>query len=174
MKTSAGRRKPHLKRALLIGGIFIAAALTVWSVPQTAQASPLASGSMYQFKTEGIGPIVNVRAVVRRGGMAVGRRGAVAYRSRTVVRPGWHGAGTRWARPVAPRVRPGWAGGGVRWVRPANYWWRPGAAVAAGAAIGFVSAATAVAWAGAAPAPGYCWYYTDPSRRQGFWDACPR
>jgi hypothetical protein len=27
-------------------------------------------------------------------------------------------------------------------------------------------------WAGAAPAPGYCWYYTDPSRRQGFWDVC--
>ena len=20
--------------------------------------------------------------------------------------------------------------------------------------------------------PGLCWYYTDPSRRQGFWDAC--
>jgi hypothetical protein len=33
-----------------------------------------------------------------------------------------------------------------------------------------VSAATAAAWAGAAPAPNYCWYYTDQSRRQGFWD----
>jgi hypothetical protein len=43
----------------------------------------------------------------------------------------------------------------------------------AGAAIGFVTAATAVAWAGAAPAPGMCWYYTDPSRTQGFWDYCP-
>ena len=42
-----------------------------------------------------------------------------------------------------------------------------------GAAIGFVAAGTAVAWAGAPPAPGYCWYYTDPSRTQGFWDACP-
>jgi hypothetical protein len=29
------------------------------------------------------------------------------------------------------------------------------------------------AWAGAAPAPGMCWYYTDPSRTQGFWDTCP-
>jgi hypothetical protein len=25
----------------------------------------------------------------------------------------------------------------------------------------------------ACAAPGYCWYYTDPSRTQGFWDACP-
>jgi hypothetical protein len=35
-----------------------------------------------------------------------------------------------------------------------------------------VSAATAAAWAGAAPGPNYCWYYTDQSRRQGFWDVC--
>jgi len=34
------------------------------------------------------------------------------------------------------------------------------------------TAATAAAWAGAAPAPGMCWYYTDPSRTQGFWDYC--
>ncbi len=64
-------------------------------------------------------------------------------------------------------IRPG------HWVRPANYWWRPGGAVAAGAALGVVTAATAAAWAGPAPAAGYCWYYTDQSRTQGFWDACP-
>jgi hypothetical protein len=87
-------------------------------------------------------------AVVHRGGAYVGPRGNVAVRSRTVVR-----------------------GGG--WARPGNYWWRPGGAVAAGAAIGFVAAATAVAWAGAAPGPNMCWYYTDPSRTAGFWDACP-
>ena len=87
----------------------------------------------------------------------VGPRGNVA--SRTVVR---HGA------VVGPGVvRPG------GWVRPAHYHWRPGGAIVAGAAIGFVAAATAAAWAGAPPAPGYCWYYTDPSRTQGFWDACP-
>jgi hypothetical protein len=45
--------------------------------------------------------------------------------------------------------------------------------IAAGAAIGFVAAATAAAWAGSPPAPGYCWYHTDPSRTQGFWDVCP-
>ncbi len=80
-----------------------------------------------------------------------------ARRRTTVVRPGWHGAGTRRGR----------------WARPGRYWWVAGGAVAAGAAIGWVTAATAAAWAGAAPGPGLCWYYTDPSRTQGFWDACP-
>jgi len=69
-------------------------------------------------------------------------------------------------------VRPGYAGGGVRWARPARYVWPRGGAIAAGAAIGFVTAATAAAWAGSPPAPGMCWYYTDPSRTQGFWDYC--
>jgi hypothetical protein len=43
-----------------------------------------------------------------------------------------------------------------------------------GAAVGFATAAAATAYAGAAPAPGMCWYYTDPSRTQGFWDYCPQ
>jgi len=59
------------------------------------------------------------------------------------------------------------------WARPGRYWWPVGGAVAAGAALGFISAAAAASWAGAAPGPNLCWYYTDPSRRQGFWDACP-
>jgi hypothetical protein len=63
-------------------------------------------------------------------------------------------------------VRPG------GWARPGRYWWRPGGAIAAGAAIGVIGAATAAAWAGAAPGPNMCWYYTDPSQRQGFWDVC--
>jgi hypothetical protein len=58
------------------------------------------------------------------------------------------------------------------WVRP-GYRWRPGAAVAAGAALGFVSAATAAEWAGPPPSAGLCWYYTDAARTQGFWDVCP-
>jgi hypothetical protein len=103
-----------------------------------------------------------VEVVVRRGAAVrhtavVGPRGGVA--SRTVVRRG-------------AVVRPGYAGGGVRWARPGRYYWPRGGAIAAGAAIGVVTAATAVAWAGAAPAPGMCWYYTDPSRTQGFWDYC--
>jgi hypothetical protein len=59
------------------------------------------------------------------------------------------------------------------WARPGWYGWPAGGAIAAGAAIGFVTAASAAAWAGAPPQSGLCWYYTDPSRRQGFWDACP-
>jgi hypothetical protein len=64
-------------------------------------------------------------------------------------------------------------GAGGNWVRPARFWWRPGGAVAAGVAIGFVGAATAVSWAGDPPGPDMCWYYTDDSQQQGFWDQCP-
>ncbi len=67
-------------------------------------------------------------------------------------------------------VHPGYRYGG--WARPGWYGWGPGGAIAAGAAIGVIGAAAASAWAGPPPAPGLCWYYTDPSRRQGFWDAC--
>jgi hypothetical protein len=63
-------------------------------------------------------------------------------------------------------------GGGAAWVRP-GYRWPPGGAIAAGAAIGVISAAAAAAWASAPPQPGLCWYYTDASRRTGFWDTCP-
>ncbi len=58
------------------------------------------------------------------------------------------------------------------WVRPSWYRWGPGGAIAAGAALGFVAAGAAVAY-GTPPVPGYCWYYTDVTRTQGFWDACP-
>lgn len=60
----------------------------------------------------------------------------------------------------------------VRWARPKHYRWRPGAAVAAGAAMGFVAASVAV-WAGPPPGPNLCWYYTNKSRTKGFWDVCP-
>ncbi len=101
-------------------------------------------------------------AVVHHGGAYVGPHGAVTHRGTAVVGPRGN---------VAVHGRTAVRGGG--WARPGNYWWRPGGAVAAGAAIGFVAAGTAVAWAGAAPGPNMCWYYTDPSRTAGFWDACP-
>src|SRR5271166_3934814 len=69
----------------------------------------------------------------------------------------------------------GYHGGGVyrgAWVgRP--YRWAPGGAIAAGAAIGFIAAGTAVAWAPPPPQAGLCWYYTDSTQRNGFWDTCP-
>ena len=99
-------------------------------------------------------------------------RGGGAVRRTTVVGPRG-GAASRTVVRRGAVVRPGYAGGGVRWARPGWYRWPAGGAIAAGAALGFVTAASAAAWAGAAPAPGMCWYYTDPSRTQGFWDACP-
>ena len=121
----------------------------LWAVLTTTSAGALVAGpgGPLQDHIRQDSSITEIAA--RRGGAVrrttvVGPRGNVA--SRTVVRRG-------------AVVRPGVA--------------RPGGAIAAGAAIGFVAAATAAAWAGSPPAPGYCWYYTDPSRTQGFWDVCP-
>lgn len=161
------RRRPKTSqslRSIACATTLIIAALAFTS--SSAHAIPAASPSYHPDANRG--DLIEKVVVVRRGRAAVGPRGGVAYRSRTVVRPGvrpgWNGAGTRWARPVRP-VRP--------WVRPARYWWPVGGAIAAGAAVGYVTAATAAAWAGAPPAPGYCWYYTDPSQTKGFWDVCP-
>jgi hypothetical protein len=104
--------------------------------------------------------------VYHRGATVRGPHGGVYHRGVTVARPGWHGGGVYHGGVYHGGAR--WGG----WARPA-YRWGPGGAIAAGAAIGFVAAATAAAWAGPAPGPGLCWYYTDPSRTQGFWDACP-
>lgn len=66
-----------------------------------------------------------------------------------------------------------WHYNGGRWVRPSDYWWIAGGAIAAGAAIGYLTYSAASAWAYDPPGPDYCWYYTDPERTNGFWDACP-
>jgi hypothetical protein len=124
-------------------------------------------------------PIIPVRAAARGGRVAVGTRGgAVVRRGGAVVGPRG-GAAVRRTAVVGPRgnvaVRnTAVVAGRGRWARPGWYRWPVGGAIAAGAAIGFATAATAAAWAGAAPAPGMCWYYTDPSRTQGFWDYCPQ
>ena len=157
------RRVPKLLNSMGFAAALGLIGLAATSTPSIALGPTPSAALAYQTRAVN-GDVVEVRAVVRRGGVAVGPRGgAVAYRSRTVVRA---------PAARAAVVRPGYAGGGVRWARPARYYWPRGGAIAAGAAIGFVTAATAAAWAGAAPAPGMCWYYTDPSRTQGFWDYC--
>ena len=87
-----------------------------------------------------------------------------------VVRPGVRPIAVRPA-PVV-RYAPRYYGS---WYRP--YRWRPGGAIVAGAAIGFLSAAavgTTYYYAvPRPPRPDLCWYYTDPTRRNGFWDFCP-
>ncbi len=141
------------------------AGFAITASPASALVTGAGNSLLQQLKQDS--PIVEVRA--RGGGVAV--RGGGAVRRTTVVGP----RGGVASRTVVRRgavVRPGFAGGGVRWARPGRYYWPRGGAIAAGAAIGFVTAATAAAWAGAAPAPGMCWYYTDPSRTQGFWDYC--
>jgi len=133
-----------------------------------AQAAPVADDRQVTSPIEVIVDWAQVRrgGAVHRGFVARGPRGGTVVRRGTVVRPGYRPVRPVPVRPVV--VAPGWR-------RPAAYWWRPGAAVAAGAAVGFVSAAAATAYVNSRPpAPGYCWYYTNPQRTQGFWDVCPR
>jgi hypothetical protein len=167
----------RLRFSSAIGKIFIIASLS--AAVTTAPAFGLNIATPFHIKDDAaaIGDRIEVRAfahrggavrgprggvAVRRGGAAVGPRGGAAVRRTAVVGPRGN---------VAVRNRAVVAGRGG-WARPGSYRWPRGGAIAAGAAIGFVSAATAAAWAGAPPASGMCWYYTDPSRTQGFWDYC--
>jgi hypothetical protein len=159
---------------LLVGASHASSASLISSAALTGAADALSVDTWVARVARGgraaVGPRGGV--AVRRGGVAVGPRGGVAYRRSAVAGPRGNVAVRRGAvvggrgAVVAPGVRYG------RWVRPGNYWWPVGGAIAAGAAIGMVTAATAAAWAGPAPGPNMCWYYTDPSRRQGFWDTC--
>lgn len=159
--------------------IFLIAALSATVTITPASALNLATPASVTIKAgdQASDGRIEVRAVVHRGGASVGRHGgAVAHRGGAAVGPRG-GAAYRRTAVVGPRgnvaVRnTAVVAGRGGWVRPGSYGWPRGGAIAAGAAIGVVSAATAVAWAGAAPAPGMCWYYTDPSRTQGFWDYC--
>src|SRR4029077_19205969 len=144
------------------GGIALAAPLQPTAIHLDVTSSP----DLIEVRGAGRrgGAAVGPRggAVVHRGGAAVGPRGGAAVRRSAVVGP----RGNVAVRNTAVVTRRG------AWARPSTYRWPRGGAIAAGAAIGFVTAATAAAWAGPAPAAGMCWYYTDPSRTQGFWDYC--
>jgi hypothetical protein len=128
-----------------VAAIVLALTTVTLSAPAHALSGPMPGSKLQNLAATNVEQVV----VVRRGGaVARGPRGGVAAVGRTtVVRPPGYRPGVR------PGVRPG------GWVRPA-YRGGPGGAIAAGAAIGFVAAGTAAAWAGAAPAP-------------GFWDVCP-
>jgi hypothetical protein len=170
----------------------LSAAIFVASVP--VQALPGASFAPIAAPLDELAP-TQARAGGHRGG-GVHRGGAYAGGARggAVVRGphggtaavggsrhyggAYHGGAHRGGAYHGGAYRGGaYRGGGVyrgggAWVRP--YGWPVGGAIAAGAAIGFVTAATAAAWASAPPQPGLCWYYTDASQRNGFWDNCPR
>ena len=160
MTKSAHKRSPRSLSLVLA----TTAALAALVPGGPAISAPLLPTDLAQQHVNDTSDIVNVAVVVRRGAAGVGPRGnAYRYRSTTVVRPG----GAAVVRGGAVVVRPG-----VRWARPNYYRWGPGGAIAAGAAIGFLAAGAAVAY-GTPPAPGMCWFYTDPGRSQGFWDYCP-
>lgn len=168
-----------------IGTTFIFGLLAVVWTPVGAStlppvnAGPEFSGGWHEVVREG--NLEYARAAVRgpRGGAAArGPRGAVARgpRGGVAARGPYGGAAARGPAgnvAVRPGYRPPVPAGG--WYRPSSYWWRPGAAVAAGAALGFITAAAATTYA-ASPSPGagYCWYYTNSQRTQGFWDVCPK
>jgi hypothetical protein len=151
-------------RHMLIAALGLA---TAPFVPTSARAALLPGAAAIQHSAPSLTTTVQGHrgGAVRRGFVARGPRGGVvAGRGTAVVRPGYR-PGYSPVRPVPARpvvVAPGWR-------RPAAYWWRPGTATAAGAAVGFVSAAAATAYVTSRPpAPGYCWYYTNPQRNAGF------
>ncbi|CAN7515299.1 hypothetical protein LJR090_004276 [Bosea sp. LjRoot90] len=162
-------------------GILSAALLVALPVPQQVSAAMVVAPIKFAAP-EFVEPAQFRRGAVR-GGVAIGPRGgAIAGRGYVARGPrgavagrGYVARGPR-GNIVAGRgavVRPGYRPVGP-WVRPAAYWWHPGLAIASGAAIGFATAAAASAYANSQPpAPGYCWYYTNAQRTQGFWDVCP-
>jgi hypothetical protein len=121
-----------------------------------AEALPIAAVQMIEGSHA-------IPVMVRAGGVHAGHAGGV-HGGRNVYRGG-HNVYRGGHNTVVVGGRGAWGRG---------YRWAPGGAIAAGAAIGFVAAASAAAYATTRPpAPGLCWYYTDPSQRSGFWDVCP-
>jgi hypothetical protein len=156
-----------MKLSHLVRGACVAAALSCLGSPQT-QALEIVRGANPARLDDGM---ISKVVVVRRGGAVHGGvyrgpHGGV-YRHGTVYRGGAYRGGA-----YGYRGGYGYRAGYGGWARPGWYRWPAGGAIAAGAAIGVIGAAAAYSWAGAPPAPGLCWYYTDPSRTQGFWDAC--
>jgi hypothetical protein len=163
-----------MEEAMNWSGLFrsacVAAALSCFGQPQAEALEIFGGAHSIARVDEGL---ISKVVVVRRGGayhggVYRGPRGGV-YRGGTVYRGGVYRGGAYRGYGYHPGYRPGYYGA---WARPGWYGWPAGGAIAAGAAIGVVGAAAAASWAGAPPAPGLCWYYTDPSRQQGFWDAC--
>ena len=145
--------------------LFAAAVAAVFMFSDIATAMPVApiqdsgelSPTLARVVRGGGGRGVAVRGGGYHGGRAGGVHGG-AYRGRPAAVRGGRGAVV--------------VGGRGAWGR--GYTWAPGGAIAAGAAIGFIAAASAAAYASTRPpAAGLCWYYTDASRRSGFWDNCP-
>jgi hypothetical protein len=153
-------------RSSLVKSACVAIALLGFSAPQAGAIEMQGSNPTAQL-SDGL---ISKAFIAHRGATAVGPRGGVYHRGGTVG--GYRGGAYRggaYRGGVYGGVHRGGYGG---WARPSWYRWGAGGAIAAGAAIGVLATGAAVAYAGQPPAPGLCWYYTAPSYRQGFWDAC--
>jgi hypothetical protein len=153
-------------RSSLVKSACVAIALSGFSPPQAGAIEMQGFNPTAQFSEGLISKVV----IAHRGVTAVGPRGGVYHRGGTYRGGyGYRGGVYRGGYGYHGGVYRGGYGG---WARPGWYRWGPGGAIAAGTAIGVLAAGAAVAYAGSPPAPGLCWYYTDPSYRAGFWDAC--
>ncbi len=147
-------------RSSLVKSVCVAIALSGFSAPPAGAIEMMQGSDPAAGLNDGL---ISKVVVYHRGATYRGPHGGVYHRGGVYGRPGYGYRGGVYR------------GGAYRyggWARPGWYHWGPGGAIAAGAAIGVLAAGAAVAYAGAAPGPGLCWYYTDPGYRQGFWDAC--
>jgi hypothetical protein len=153
-------------RSGLVKSACVAIALSGFSAPP-AGAIELVQGS---DPAAGLNDgLISKVVVYHRGATVRGPHGGVYHRGGVYGHPPYRGGVYRGGAYHGGVYR---YGGYGSWARPGWYRWGPGGAIAAGAAIGVLAAGAAVAYAGQPPAPGLCWYYTDPSYRSGFWDAC--
>ena len=160
-------------RSSLVKSACVAIALSGFSPPQAGALEMQGLNPAAQLNDGLISKVV----IAHRGATAVGPRGGVYHRGGTYRGGAYRGGAYRGGVYRGGVYHGGgvYRGGGYRyggWARPGWYHWGPGGAIAAGAAVGVLAAGAAAAYGGAPPAPGLCWYYTDPSYRQGFWDAC--
>ena len=154
-----------MSRSSLVKSACVAIALSGFSPPEAGAVEMPGLNPTAQL-SDGL---ISKAYIAHRGVTAVGPRGGVYHRGGTYRGYGYHGGGVYRGGVYHGGVYRGGYGG---WARPGWYRWPAGGAIAAGAAIGVLAAGAAVAYAGQPPAPGLCWYYTDPSYRAGFWDAC--
>jgi hypothetical protein len=157
-------------RSSLVKGACVAIALSGFSPPQAGAVEMMQGSDLAPLMSDGMVS----KVVVHRGVTRVGPRGGVYHRGGTYSGGAYRGGAYRGGVYHGGVYRGAgvYRGGYGGWARPGWYRWGPGGAIAAGAAIGVLATGAAIAYAGQPPAPGLCWYYTDPSYRQGFWDAC--
>jgi hypothetical protein len=152
-------------RSSLVKSACVAIALSGFSPPQAGAVEMIQRSDPTTLMSEGM---ISKVVVVHRGATYRGPHGGVYHRGGTYAGVPYRGGAYRGGVYHGGVYRGGYGG----WARPGWYRWGPGGAIAAGAAVGVLAAGAAVAYAGHPPAPGLCWYYTDPSYRNGFWDAC--